>query len=85
MTQAARRQREKGGERLSRADALQLRYLRTSNGLTLEAVAQAAEMDPSWLSLAERGYRPMTETQADALRTAIADLVVTRDEENAAQ
>ena len=51
-----------------------LRRLRETYGLSLDQVAQKAGVDRSWLSRAERGFRPMNPDQMGALRTAIEEL-----------
>ena len=51
-----------------------LRRLRCAHGLSLDQVAQKSGVDRTWLSRAERGFRPMSPEQMGALRTAIEDL-----------
>jgi len=51
-----------------------LRRLRDAYGLNLDEVAKKAGLDPSWLSRAERGFRPMTPEQMAAIRAAIEAL-----------
>lgn len=55
-----------------------LRDAREWNGLTLDEVAAEASVDPTWLSRAERGYRPISLGQQQAIRDAIARIVARR-------
>jgi len=55
-----------------------LRQSREWNGLTLDEVAMAAGVDPTWLSRAERGLRPLSPGKAKAVREAIRTLVAKR-------
>ena len=51
-----------------------LRRLRDTYGLSLDLVAQKAGVDRTWLSRAERGFRPMSPEQMAAIRAAIEAL-----------
>ena len=51
-----------------------LRRLRDTYGLSLDQVAQEAGVDQTWLSRAERGFRPMSGEQMVAIRSAIDEL-----------
>jgi len=51
-----------------------LRRLREAYGLNLDEVAKKTGFDPSWLSRAERGFRPMTPEQMATIRAAIEGL-----------
>ena len=59
---------------------LRLRRLRRDNGITLDqVVAEAGLSDVTWLSRAERGFRPIGEEQAEAIRLAVERIVARRE------
>ncbi len=65
--------------RKKQADSsLSVRDLRRFNGLSLDEVANEARVDPTWLSRAERGRRPMTAERERAIREAVARLIERR-------
>ncbi|HUW10800.1 MAG TPA: helix-turn-helix transcriptional regulator, partial [Anaerolineae bacterium] len=65
--------------KIDTSTAAGLRQLRDARGLNLDEVAQKAEMDPTWLSRAERGLRPMNADQMARIRQAIETIVTRRE------
>lgn len=51
-----------------------LRKLRQALGITLDEVAQKTGYKVTWLSRAERGFRPMTDDDIATIRAALDEL-----------